>query len=228
MKRLNPFAGMVVSLADASYSAYESADAIRQRTINEFYHPGVVSGLTVFSSGSEYGTVAFTPGAAYDMHGERIGVNSLQDKIHYGAKKLNEAIAHYYLYAEYQEGNDGTYGITADGSSAFRHLTDSFSFDVAKVGVDTVPADAILLSGIQTTIVGGSLIIDSGIRNLLTSKFGGSGGGGDVSFDSDGDIVIPSVGKGIILTSPDGTKMCRILLDDQGYLAQEPLNYLLA
>jgi hypothetical protein len=243
MKRINPNSGMVVSLADASYWAYETADAIKQRINSDLYNPGAVVGLTVFASGTTPGAAAFTPGLAYDENGERIEVDTLQDSINYNGVPFNAAAADYRVLLDYEAGNDGVYSIATDGTSYFKHLTDSYSFRVAKFGTDPINSQDVVLSRILTTVVGGTLIFDYGIRNTFSAKFRITQVASDMSsvngvftgyinagsnINSNGDIYTLTPGLGLVLLSPDGTKQCRLMLGNDGYLAQQPLNYVLS
>lgn len=266
MKRFSPFSGVQVSLFDATYWTSETADAIRQRINSDLYNPGVVNGLTVFASGTQSGLIAYTAGVAYDINGERIGVTSLQDRISYNGSALNTTDT-YQVALQYTEGNDGTYGLDVDGLSAARHVTDSFRTRIIKVGTDSLPSDAFILSRVYSTVVGGTLIVDSTTRDTFSAKYGSGGSGsgntgnlvvssitasgasfsylfvnnsgmavtgvacffkavrGMSDIRSLGDFYADTAGKGLILTSPDGTKRARFMLSNDGFVAQEPLNY---
>lgn len=232
MKRLNPFSGMQVTLFDASFSAVETANAIKQRINGDLYNPGVVNGLTVFESGSRAGTVAFTPGVAYDMHGERIGPRALVDRVTYSGSLLNDTSV-YQVALKYNDGNDGTSGLDADGVSNFRHVTESFSVLVAKEGADTLDPAAVLLTNVYSSAPGASLIFDRNARSAFSAKYSA----GNPMGSGDGPVVLNSslyVGGcatfllGIIVYSPDTSKQARIGIDNDGFIAITPLNYVLS
>lgn len=170
MKRLNVFDGMKVSLFDLTFSTVETTSGIRQR-ISDLYNYGIINGLTIFSSSTSGGTVAVTPGTAYDTNGERIYTANLQDLLRYSGSNLNSAVANYTVVARYNEGNDGTSGLNVAGASNFRHITDDFSIVVLKSGVDTLQSADVRLGGIITTLVGSTLIVDSNVRDTFSSKF---------------------------------------------------------
>lgn len=270
MRRLNPFSGMNVSLFDLTFSAIEAANAVKHRINSDLYNKGVVNGLTVFASGTEDGAIAVTSGVAYDPDGERISVPVLQDRLRYSGSLLRDSVATYRVVARYVQGNDGTLGVDVDGNSQFRHLMDSFSIAVLKSGADSIQTNDVSLASIVTTVVGGSMIFDSTIKDTFSAKFAVSGtdlsaadltivgefittngasmnrlfiGAGGLSVASGatfyrqlvgmsdirayGDIETLTPGKGLVLTSPDGTKRARIMLDNTGVLTQDSLNYTL-
>ncbi len=256
MKRLSPFSGMQVSLFDLTFSSDETASAVKQR-ISDLFDRGAVAGLTVGESGTFPGEAFVTLGTAYDPNGERIRVPVIQDGLKSQGLALNADVATYTVVARYVQGNDGQSGLDVDGNSQFRHLTDDFSIVVLKGGVDSLGDDDVRLSGVETTIVGGTLIIDSNIRDIFNATFNNGFDftvsnlvvpgtmivGGTATFQSavifearvdalsdihcDGDFIADTASKGVIVTSPDGTKTGRMGIDNDGFLAVEPLNYTL-
>lgn len=188
MRRLNPFNGLEISLQDASYWTIETTNAVKQR-MSDWCSPGVVNGLTVFSSGTQAGKAAFTLGVAYDSNGERIAPATLTDNIAYGQAALNTAST-YKIALRFSDGNDGTSGIGVDGSSNFRHITDSYSVVVAKTGADTLQSSDVILAQVYSTVNGGTLIIDRTVRQVW----------------------------GPAVVSPDGTKRNKLGISDAGVL----------
>ena len=254
MKRLNPFLGQTVSLFDACFSTVETASAVRQR-ISDLYNHGVISGLTVGESSTYSGQAYATLGTAYDPQGDRVRVDTLQDGLKYNGANLNAVVASYIVVARYVEGNDGTSGLDVDGASNFRHLMDSYTLNVLKSGTDVLGDNDTRLGGLEVTLVGSTLILDSSVRDTFSSKFDSSlnvqannlyipgtllvGGtstfvgtvtfestfNGESNFKTDGDFICNEQGKGLICSSPDNTKTARIGIDDSGVLSFQPLNY---
>lgn len=241
MIRGNWFSGQKVSVADLSFSSIETNNSIANR-ISDLFNAGVFNGLSVFPSTTS-GYAAATSGLAYDDQGERIHIGSTQNLIGYGSSKLNDVIAAYQLIARYRETNDGLVGIDANGSCHFKHFLDSFNILALKTGTDSLGSHDVKLARVQTTLVGGSLIIDAGslYRDTFSSRFGvNTSTGTTASFDTltantatigtlntSGDLTFITAGTGPIVTSADGTKTARLTVSNDGYLALVPLNYTL-
>lgn len=231
MKRLNPFSGMQVTLFDATFSAVETANAVKQRINSDLYNSGVVNGLTVFESSTRTGTVAFTQGVAYDPNGERIGALTLSDQVTYSGSLLNDT-AVYQVALRYFDGSDGTSGLDVNGVSNFRHITEQFSTIVAKQGVDTFGANDVVLAQVFSSSPGASLIFNSAVRSIFSAKFNaGNTGFQGANVALGGSLIVAGCATfllGMVVYSLDGTKQARVRLDNNGYLAIEPLNYTLS
>lgn len=120
-------------------------DEIRWR-ISDFFTDGVVEGLTVMPGYDGLsGTVLVFPGIARDGNGERIIVPELLLGVKYGNFFLNEAIGNYYITARYREDTDGVTGGDPDGNIYDEHITDSYSVQVLKSGVDNIPDNDVIL-----------------------------------------------------------------------------------
>jgi len=248
MKRLNPFSGQNISLFDLTFSTIETTLGVKER-ISDLYNFGAVTGLTVGESGTYPGEAYVTLGTAYDRNGERVRVPLLEDGLKHGGQALNAVATSYVIVARYAEGNDGTSGLDVDGISNFRHLTDDYNITVLRTGVDSLQDDDIRLSGVETTLVGSSLIIDGNQRDTFSSKINSSidvnalnlfvpgtfVAGGTASFygtvtavsniSTEGDFIATTAGKGLIITNEEGDKTARVTLDADGFLSIAPLNY---
>lgn len=169
--RTNFFDAMVVSTFDATNSQIALGLGMKNR-VSDYFSPGVVNGLTVFSDSNDGNHVAVSLGTAYRNDGERINVPVAVRGIGYNNANLNAVAANYTVVVRYVEANDGTTGIDLNGTSNFRHILDSYSLNVLKNGTDTLLSNDVRLSGVLVTAPGSSFIFDNTVRDTSVNRVG--------------------------------------------------------